>query len=282
MKKALVAACTLALAMVFIYCGKSDRERDEEAIESLIMSDTVWFNTNTEVDSTAGAGAHLIGRDTSIVWWRGPQTHSEPIIEIDIVGDSAWVSWQRGNLGYFYCLAQWDTLPWVLWTKLLAETAQLRATFFRTGSASDENRGWQLHTISLAYGISDSVNTVRIDSLCINSSQYTDLVITDPLNTFYRIDSLVTFTPGEQVTLTLYTNVADGHAFLHTFIFAPPFYVRLKFTNEGNGVYQGTWNAQLISFPRFAIFDLLSHSTLYTSEGEYDFNGWLFPYNIGQ
>jgi len=280
MKKAFIGVWTLAMVMVFVYCGKSDIERDEEAIESLIMSDTVWFNSNTEVDSTSGA--YLIGRDTSIVWWRGPQTHSEPIIEIDVVGDSAWVSWQRGNNGYFYSLAQWDTLPWVLWTKFLSETAQLRATFFRTGSPSDENRGWQLHTISLAYGVSDSVNTVRIDSLRINSSQNVNLVITDPLNTFYRIDSLVTFEPGEQVTLTLYTNVIYGDAFLHTFIFAWPYYVRLKFTNEGTGVYQGTWNAQLIAVPRFAIFDLLSHSTLFTSEGEYDFNGWLFPYNIGQ
>ena len=280
MNKALIAVWTLAMVMVFIYCGKSDIERDEEAIESLIMSDTVWFSTNTEVDSTSGA--YLISRDTSIVWWRGTQTHSEPIIAIDVVGDSAWVSWQRGNFGYFYSLAQRDTLPWVLWTKLLSETAQLRATFLRTGRTSDENRGWQLHTISLAYGISDSVNTVRIDSLRVSSSQYSDLVIADPLNTFYRIDSLVTFEPGEQVTLTLYTNVTDGHAFLHTFIFAWPYYVRLNFTNEGSGVYQGTWNAQVIAYPRFAIFDLLSHSTLYTAEGEYDFNGWLFPYNIGQ
>lgn len=278
MKRIVLGIAILALVMVFVYCGKSDEELDQEMIESIIMADTIWFNPNTEVDSTSGA--YFIGRDTSIVWWRGPQTHSEPIIEIHIVGDSAWVSWQRSNAGNFYSLAQWDTLPWVLWTKPLFETAHLRATFLRTGRTDDENRGWSLNSISLAYGVSDSVNTVRIDSLRINSSQYSDLVITEPLNTFYLIDNLVTFEPGEPVTLTLYTNVIDGHAFLHTFILAWPYYVRLNFTHEGNGVYQGTWNAQLIAVPRFAIFDLLSHSTLYTSEGDYDFNGWLLPYNI--
>lgn len=278
MKRIVLGIAILALVMVFVYCGKSDEELDQEMIESIIMTDTIWFNPNTEVDSTSGA--YFIGRDTSIVWWRGPQTHSEPIIEIHIVGDSAWVSWQRSNAGNFYSLAQCDTLPWVLWTKPLFETAHLRATFLRTGRTDDENRGWSLNSISLAYGVSDSVNTVRIDSLRINSSQYSDLVITEPLNTFYLIDNLVTFEPGEPVTLTLYTNVIDGHAFLHTFILAWPYYVRLNFTHEGNGVYQGTWNAQLIAVPRFAIFDLLSHSTLYTSEGDYDFNGWLLPYNI--
>lgn len=278
MKRIVLGIAILALVMVFVYCGKSDEELDQEMIESIIMADTIWFNPNTEVDSTSGA--YFIGRDTSIVWWRGPQTHSEPIIEIHIVGDSAWVSWQRSNAGNFYSFAQWDTLPWVLWTKPLFETAHLRATFLRTGRTDDENRGWSLNSISLAYGVSDSVNTVRIDSLRINSSQYSDLVITEPLNTFYLIDNLVTFEPGEPVTLTLYTNVIDGHAFLHTFILAWPYYVRLNFTQEGNGVYQGTWNAQLIAVPRFAIFDLLSHSTLYTSEGDYDFNGWLLPYNI--
>jgi hypothetical protein len=278
MKKIVLGITVLALVMVFVYCGKNNEELDREMIESLIMADTIWFNTNTEVDSTNGA--YFIGRDTAVVWWRGPQTHSEPIIEIDIVGDSAWVSWQRSNAGHFYSLAQWDTLPWVLWTKPLFETAQLRATFLRTGRTDDENRGWNLNSISLAYGVSDSVNTVRIDSVRINSSQYSDLVITEPLNTYYLIDDLVTFEPGEPVTLTLYTNVIDGRASLHTFIFAWPYYVRLNFTNEGNGVYQGTWNAQLIAVPRFAIFDLLSHSTIYTSEGDYDFNGWLLPYNI--
>lgn len=274
-KRLCVIGIALLLMVVLTGCGE---ETDEEAIESLILSDTIWFDVNTKVDSTSTSSS--AGRDTTIVWWRGAQTHNDPTIEINIVGDSAWVSWQRSNYGYLYSLAQWDTLPWVLWTKQLSETAQICATFLRTGTTSDENRGWQLHSISLAYGESDSVNTVRIDSVRINSVSYPDLVIDDPLNTFYRVDSLLTFPSGESVTLTLYTNVIDGHAFLHTFILTWPYYVRLPFTNLGEGVYQGTWNAQLIAIPRFAIFDLLSNSTLYTSEDVYDFNGWLLPYTI--
>ena len=276
-KKLCAIGITLLLMVVLTGCGE---ETDEEVIESLIMSDTIWFNANTTVDSTSTSSS--ASRDTTIVWWRGVQTHNDPTIEINIVGDSAWVSWQRSNYGDLYSLAKWDTLPWVLWTKQLSETAQICATFLRTGTTSDENRGWQIHSVSLAYGESDSVNTVRVDSIRIESLSYPDLVIDDPLNTFYRVDSLLTFTSGESVTLTLYTNVIDGHAFLHTFIFAWPYYVRLAFTNLGEGMYQGTWNAQIIAVPRFAIFDLLSHSTLYTSEDIYDFNGWLLPYTISE
>lgn len=171
-------------------------------------------------------------------------------------------------------------LPLVLWSKKLAETAKIRATFFRAGSTGDDDRGWKLHSISLASGLSDSTNTVKLDSLRIKSSRYPDLVIKDPLNTYYLLDSLLAFKPGEAVTLTLYTNTPNGHAFLHTFILAWPFYVRLPFVNKGNGVYEGTWNAQLIAVARVAIFDLMPHTTLYSATGPYDFNGWLLPYLI--
>ncbi len=273
MKRKLLVIAVLALAVIVSQCAK---ETDEDAIRDLIAADTVWFNPNSEVDSTSSDA----DQDTIVIWWRGQQTHDEPIIDIQIVEDSAWVSFSRGNFGYFYSLARIDTMPWVLWTKDLSETAEIRATFLRTGTEDDEYRGWELHTISLAYGVSNTVNTVAIDSIRISCLSYPDLVITDPLNTYYDVQNLITFQSLEDVTVTLYTNVADGHAFLHTFIVALPYYVRLPFENMGNGVYEGTWDAQLVPFPRFAIFDVMPHSTIYSPDGSYDFNGWLLPYNI--
>ncbi|UCG30346.1 MAG: hypothetical protein JSV53_00275 [candidate division WOR-3 bacterium] len=275
MKRKLFVAAVLVMAVAISQCSK---ETDEDAIRNLIEADTIWFNPNSEVDSTTSDD-----RDTVAIWWRGVQTHDEPIIDIQITGDSAWVSFSRGNFGHFYSLAKIDTMPWVLWDKNLSETAQLRAIFMRTGEESDENRGWELDKISLAFGQSNTVNTVSIDSLRITTqTEAVDMLIVDPLNTYFDLESLVTFQAGEQVTLTLYTNVADGHAFLHTFILAWPFYIRLPFTNMGDGVFQGTWHAQLVAIPRFAIFDLMPHSTIYTQEGPYDFNGWLLPYMISE
>ncbi|MEO0226325.1 MAG: hypothetical protein ABIL05_05180, partial [candidate division WOR-3 bacterium] len=235
MKKKIALLAVVFLSILSLRCPKQDIEADKGAIQSLIQSDTIWFGASTKVDSTSRVS--IFGPETTIVWWRGAQTHNQPTIQIEVVGDSAWVSWSRANFGNLYTLAKWDTnTTWVLWTKKVAETAQIRATFLRTGDTGDDNRGWQLHTISLAYGKSDSVNTVRIDSLRIKSSRYPDLVIRDPLNSYYRIDSLLAFKPGEPVTLTLYTNVIGGHAFLHTFIFVFPWYIRVNFIDKGNGV----------------------------------------------
>lgn len=274
MKRKLFVFMVLALAVIISQCSK---ETDEDAIRDLIESDTVYFNTSTVGDSTSGG--YAFGRDTTIWWWRGPQTHSQPTIEINIVEDSAWVSWSRENYGSLRVF-KIDSTPWLDWSKTLSETAELRATFLRTGTEDDEYRGWELHTISLAYGVSNPTNTVNIDSVHISSSLHSDLWIIDPLNTYFDVENPITFLPGEPVEITLYTDVADGHAFLHTFLGILP--VRSPFTNLGEGVYIGTWTAQIVPIPRFAIFDLMPHSTLYTSEGSYDFNGWLLPYMIGQ
>lgn len=274
MKRILYVAVVIVMTVVISQCSK---ETDEDAIRSLIEEDTVWFNPNTVVDSTSD-DADV----DNIIWWRGPQTHDDPLIDIFITGDSAWVAYSRGNSGDLIIWAQIDSVTWQRWLKPLSETAMIRATFLRTGTESDEYRGWELNSISLAEGRSDE-STVRIDSIRITTTtEAFDVLITEPLSTFFKVDSLITFQSGEPVTLTLYTNVEDGHAFLHTFILAFPFYIRLPFSNEGNGVYQGTWPVQLVSMPRFAIFDLMSHSTLYTEDQPYDFNGWLLPYMIGQ
>lgn len=258
-------------------CQKYDPAADRAAIEELVRADTVHFAASTQQDST-GSG-FLVDGETTFVWWRGAQTHDSALVVVSVEKDSATVTWARHNYGWLnVLLLRWGQ-PAVIWNKPLAELVQLSAVYVRVGKQTDEGRGWRFRRISLAAGRSDSVNTVRIDSLRIQSSLRNTL-ITNPLTTYYRADSLVSFTPGEQVTLTLYTNATDGVAFLHTFILAWPFYIRLRFEDAGNGVFTGTWRAQGWPSFRFAIFDLMSRSTIYQETGPYDFNGWLFPYRI--
>ncbi len=265
--------------MFMVSCQKADPEADKAAVQALVERDSVWFSANTEMgDSTSGG---FVDGDTAVFWWRGTQTHDEPNLTIEVVGDSAWVDWSRHNYGDFYVLANLPTDDsLVLWTKDLVETARLRGVFTREGQTGDDDRGWKLNKVSLAYGRSDSAQTVLIDSMKIESATVGELVIVDPLNTYYGLEDLVWFTPGEEVTLTLYTDTEEGVAFLHTFVLIWPFYVRVPFTDEGGGVYSGTWHAQLLPFPRFAILDLMTRSTIYNPEAAYDFNGWLFPYTI--
>ncbi len=277
MQKVFVVALMALVITGVVTCKKQDVAADRAAIIALVEKDTVHFSGTTSHDSTGGS--YFLSEDTLVWWWRGPQTHDTAVITVEVTGDSAWVSWSRHNFGEFHILAKPPDTSLVLWNKRLMETVRLCAVFKREGRESDTDRGWRLKKISLGTGISDSVNTVRIDSVRIRSS-LRDLLVTSPLTTVFPIDSLFSFTPGEEVTITLYTNATEGLAFLHTFILAWPFYVRVPFNYLGDGVFQGTWHAQLLPSPRFAIFDLLSRSTIYSPDAPYDFNGWLFLYQI--
>lgn len=278
MQKTFVLTLGLLFILGAVGCHKQDVEKDKAAIKALVEQDTVHFSASTSHDSTSSGGYFTVG-DTAVFWWRGPQTHDQPVIDVKVVEDSAYVQWSRHNFGEIHILIQPPDTSLLLWNKSLKETARLCAIFKREGKETDTDRGWRLKKISLAIGTSDSVQTVRIDSFRVQSS-LRELVVKDPLATFFPIDSLFSFTPGEQVTVTLYTNATDGLAFLHTFVLIWPFYIRVPFNYLGDGVFQGTWHAQLVPTFRFAIFDLMPRSVIYSPDYPYDFHGWLFCYQV--
>lgn len=272
----LFGVAVVVTALLVSACKKADPDADAAAIRDLVTEDTVHFKAGTAGDSTEGG--FLLDDTTVGLWWRGPQTHdSQPTIDVEVVDDSAWVGWHQSNYGEFIHWVRTSDSTSVRWIKELTERVQLNAIFRREGDQTDTDRGWRLKRISLVSGVSDTANTVLIDSLRIQSS-IRDIMIVDPLNTYYMLDSLVTFTPGEQLTLTLYTNMAEGRAFLHAFW--GWLLLRHPFEHQGEGVHTGTWNAQVIPGFRFAIFDLITESTLLDPAAPYDYNGWLFPYKI--
>jgi len=277
MRKVLALALMLAVAVTFsASCKKQDIDKDKAAVRTLVEGDTVHFSSGTAGDSSENS---LAADDTTMgIWWRGPQTHdSVPAIDVEVVGDSALVAWHQHNYGEIHHWVKTSDTTAVKWTKPLQEAVQINGVYMRDGKDTDADRGWKLKKISLAHGESDTTNTVRIDSLRIRSS-LRDILISGPLDTYYWVDSLVTFTPGEQLTMTLYTNATDGYAWLHAFWTV--FFVRSPFQDQGDGVFTGTWNAQLWPGLRIAIFDLMTKSTLMDPDAPYDYKGWLLPYKI--
>ncbi|MEO0080881.1 MAG: hypothetical protein ABIL25_01145 [candidate division WOR-3 bacterium] len=272
----------LVLVMLVVFAAgvgcKSKVELDKAAVRALVEKDSTHFRGSTAGDSSE----NVFGLDdtTEGLWWRGPQSHDpSPVIEVGVSGDSAWVGWHQHNYGELIHWVKTSDTTAVRWVKNLQEKVQINAIFMRDGKVSDTDRGWKLKKITLVEGTSETTNTVRIDSVHIHTSLQ-DVTIVDPLAHYFRLDSLVSFTPGEQVTITMYTNVEDGFANLHAFWLI--FFIRLPFQNMGNGVYSGTWNAELVPGFRFAIFELLSRGTLLKppETGPYDYKGWLFPYMI--
>ena len=277
MRKALVLALMFVFAATcFVACQKQEFETDEDAVRALVKGDPAHFTSGTAGDSTENT---QLAEDTTMgAWWRGPQTHdSLPTIDVQVQGDSAWVGWHQHNYGEVFHWIMTSETTAAKWTKPLREAVQINGIYKREGGDTSAYRGWKLKKISLAYGQSETTSTVRVDSLKIHSS-LRDILIVDPLATYYHVDSLVTFTPGEKLDITVYTNATDGYGWLHAFWGTA--FVRLPFADTVSGVFTGTWNAQMIPGFRFAIFDLMTKSTLMDRGAPYDYNGWLLPYRI--
>jgi hypothetical protein len=276
MRKALVLALMFVFAATLFVACKKQFDTDEAAVRALVEGDPAHFTSGTAGDSTENTQP---AEDTTMgAWWRGPQTHdSVPTIDVQVQGDSARVAWHQHNYGEIIHWVMTSDTTAAKWTKPLQEAVQINGVYKREGSDTGAYRGWKLRKISLTYGLSETTNTVRIDSLKIHSS-LRDILIVDPLATYYQTDSLVTFTPGEKLDITLYTSATDGYAWLHAFRGLA--FVRMPFADQGSGVFTGTWNAEMIPGFRFAIFDLMTKSTLMDRAAPYDHNGWLLPYKV--
>ncbi len=279
----------IVLVLLSFYCAKEEGVTDVEADKSAItniVNTSVYFNTTEhyegEAVSDSGDTSGLLNADTlgAVLWGRELHDRKSPVIDIKINGDSAYVYYTGGNIGFLDILTYMPDTGWVLFKKPLSETFTIRAVFQRTGPVTSQNRGWELTYISGAHGISDSVHTVRIDSIRIQSESYPDTLIRDPLALF-SVDNILTFKPQEEVNLTLYTNDGTANAFLHIFAYFPP-HIRIPFANMGSGMYENPnpWHANLIPSIRLAVFDFMQYETLHDSEYPYDFDGWLFPYIV--
>ncbi len=260
---------------------------DEEAIQDLILGpDSTWFKLighyEGEATSDSGDTSTTPGKvlfDTlRALWGRQINGHPDSELDIHITGDSAFVSWTVKTVGYLH-VVKWssDSSHWVHIKKPLSETAHLYAIFRKKGGVNLPHRGWELTKISGAEGRSDSVSTVEILSVNIQSASYPDTTITNPLDLF-DINDCFTFQTGEEVKITVETNGEPADLFLHVFTRFWPWHIRIPFQNNGGGTYTGTWRVQRIPAVRFAVFDLLRHETIYDDNYPYDFNGWLIPY----
>ena len=278
----------LAILIALPGCSKKSENpqlTDEEAIQEF-ASGSDWFKLTNhfegEAVSDSGDTSTTAGKilwDTlTVLWGRKITGHPDPQATIEITGDSAFVSWEINTVGYFH-IVKWvsDSGRWVHIKKPLSETANLHAIFKRMDETNLTYRGWELTKISGAEGTSDSVCTVEILSVNIQSESYPDTTITDPL-VLFDIEDVLTFQTGEEVTLTVETNGMPAELFLHVFTDHWPWHFRIPFHNEEDGTYTGTWTVQRIPAVRFAVFDLLHHDTIYDDSYPYDFNGWLFPY----
>jgi hypothetical protein len=286
----------VVMGLLLCGCGKEsttepEPESDREAIRWLIEDNPSYFNTQNhygEEDTTGGR----IGTLSPIItyfWYREILKDSINIdVNIDIVGDSAFVSWFGEFDGIFHIFA--DTIfppdSIIEYTKDFTDFGERNAVFKRLKPVNDDpqhRRGWRLVKVSGAEIISDG-NTVQIDSVRLNSEHYPDTLLTDPLALFAKED-VVTLSPEEECSLTVYTNSDTlDHVFLHSWRKHTPHH-RHPFHSIGNGVFTGVWLAPsnetgAMNVIHHVAFDMISTGTLDDDVEPYDSNAWLFPYMV--
>lgn len=277
-------------------CSKTTTEpepqTDDEAIQLLIGENPSYFNIQNHYGEEDTTGGKFGGRSPIITyfWYREPLPDPIIHIEIDIVGDSAFVAWTVEVNGILHLFASETFPPDSIqeYTKDFTDYGERYAIFKRVCSPSEDpqnRRGWRLVEVSGAEVTSEN-NTVQIDSVRLNCESYPDTVFTDPLVLFARED-IISLTPEEECTLTVYTDYTVGdsnYVFLHSWRRHIEHH-RRRFNYIGNGVFTGVWFAPsnlsgAINVIHHCAFDMISRETLKDDTLSYNANSWLFPYKV--
>jgi len=290
----LIVLPSALLIMVLFGCGKEsstepEPKDDNEAISWLISENASYFSSEEHYgdEDTTGATIGVFSPMVNYFWYR--QLLPDPLISItvNIIGDSAFVSWSGEFDGILHLFLS-DTFPPDTideYTKSFTDTAQRYAILRRLYPHNEDplrRRGWRLVKISGVEVVSQG-NTVQVDSVRLNSSSYPDTLFTDPLALFAKED-VVTLTPEEKCSLTVYANNETAHVYLHSWMRHTQHH-RSRFHNVGNGIFTGVWYApsndpNAMNRIHHCAFDMLSKGALEDTLAAYDSNAWLFPYLV--
>ncbi len=176
----------------------------------------------------------------------------------------------RGMFHLFYEDPDNIYLPGVI-DKPLRAMARHRAVFMQREQAMHQHRGWRLTGISATEILSEPT-TKDIVSLEVISNSV-NLTITDPLE-LVRMSGLMTFQPGEEVTLRVTTTDPTDFVFLHTGS------LKDEFRPLGNGVFEGTWRVRERVGRRHFGVDVIDRDTLFDDAAPYDSAIWVLHYRV--
>lgn len=192
--------------------------------------------------------------------------------------------------------------------KRLGHEFQRIAHFAKRGKNTDMRRGWKLINFSMVEGKSYDFN----DSTFVNpqvdivkviiQADSDETIITDPLSFFQTKKSVFTFSPGTQVTVTVYVdnNTAnpiifpDGtqstelvrlhHARHRKFRFyGIKFFHWIGQDDQNNNIYQGSWTIGTRFGVHHAVIDVIDNGTIFDDdESAYPYKSvtWGTPYLV--
>jgi hypothetical protein len=263
----------------------ASNETDQTALQALMTEDSDLEGVNAwDGDSTDGGGS-LDSAVTPIRWFRRGAIHRSAV-NVEIDGDSiATITRTAAYNGVIRVLVDTagGTRVWI--NKDMHNVVTRKAHARRIGHNPRPRENWRIYEVTpevmlSAAPDSNTVRPVRVKYYVADDSLLTQIRdITDPLNTYFRRDSLPEIPRGATLVVQVTPSITDTvAAFLHQHIAGH--LPRLPMAPSDNNTYTVAFSVGLRPGIHFAAPDLISRATLHTSEGGYDAGSWAIPYRV--
>jgi len=141
----------------------------------------------------------------------------------------------------------------------------------RVRVTADGDPVWRV-TAASAVRITAKDATAHIASVRVQNADL-DTTLTDPLQLF-RLRRVLRFAADTPITLTVTTSHTDDVVLLYAAD------RRMRFHNNGDGTYSGTWTTPDVAGLRHVGLNALTHGTLYDDTAPYDSQAWMVPFVI--
>lgn len=282
------------MLMSFMVACDDEKVSDEAALTSLIEEDLeeLFGVEMFDADDNEQTGSLAKLADTiDIAGWRRIVSIRIQQILIEIDGNTAVATIDYLMTGDIVIASTDDSV----YVKDVNHPIQRKVMFEQRASDRnrDNRRGWKRTGVSMAKGISTG-GTIDFTEILIVTPD-TSITVTDPVNTFFNADNLLTLDPGDEVEVFITTTEPEdnplvgilhyGKARRHHGIRA-----RSRFNDNGTGndvtagdnIYSGSWTVPQghpFGIHR-AVFDFMTAATLVVPDQPYNSTGVGLPYRI--
>ncbi|HEY3296787.1 MAG TPA: hypothetical protein VGL38_15250 [bacterium] len=298
MKKAwTVLAVGVALGMLVLAgCSKdesnpaSSNDTDQSALSALMTDDSDLEAVNSWAgDDGDGGPSPLDSAVTPINWFRTGR-RSRANVTVDIQGDTlATITRTATYNGTIRVVI--DTAGGVrtVISKPMANTLTRKAHARRVGHGNRPRENWRIYEVTPEVLLSSAPNSNTVRPVHVQFYSAGEFVptliadITDPLNTWFRRDSLPEIRQGGVLEVSVTPNVTDTvAAFLHPHVWREARMHRQPMgrATDSSNTYWATFDVGQRLGVHMTAPDLLSRATLYTSDGAYDAGSWAIPYRV--
>ena len=262
--------------LVLAGCGVKTEESDEEILRRLITT-SGWTNTSQKGGIESHGFLPMEDTITPYGWYRQETGCDNPVINIYIVGDSAYVELSGNIWGNFHIIAYNPDSGGIRdHIKPYKDYCYLAAIFKRIGN-EDEDKGWVMTDVTnINFNSSDIDPSVKLDSLMIIGGNPDSIMLYSP-DTLMPVGRWVA--KGDSLKAIAYTDDPDPVLALYGFPVEGDTVVATLMTEVQPGVYEESLPVVGSGIYYFAV-DAYPWYVLNILDTDYESQLWITQFEI--